>query len=237
MSADRDDSPWSTTGAAELRQAEPAAVGAPPSKPALSKADLQSRGWTPHAIARFLGDPDSRRRVGWGEEHLYRAPRIVEAESNPAFMDWKRSRDARGERAKKAANRAARALAEAARTWTPRIARLPIEEVRRRAIAAYNYRLDHRAVRASELHGDAFELPPPADESSPDEFLLRITVNYVRHQMTTYDGKLKALQGQPGGHDAEPLLRQRVFEVIAEVYPELADEARRQLSAREGSSK
>lgn len=237
MSTDRDDSPFSTTGAAELRQAEPAAVGAPPSKQTLSKAELQSRGWTPHAIRRFLGDPDSRHRIGWGEQHLYRAARIVEAERNSDFIEWKRGRDARGERGRKAAMKAARAVAEAARTWTPRIARLPIDEVRRRAIASYNYRLEHRAVRAAEVHGDAFELPPPADESSPADFLLRISVNYIRHQMTTYDGKLRDLSGRPGGHDAEPLLRQRVFEVIAEVYPELADEARRQLSAREGSSR
>lgn len=67
-----------------------------------------------------------------------------------------------------------------------------------------------------------------ATESSDEAFLARITVNYVRHVLTPYDGLLAALKGKVGVKVAKELVRARVYDVIAATYPHLATECSKQ---------
>jgi len=58
--------------------------------------------------------------------------------------------------------------------------------------------------------------------------LHRWMVNYLRHSHTDYDSVLTDLYGRPGQDAAADVLRDRLLEAIAQTYPTLAAEARRQ---------
>lgn len=236
MSGSQQPLPWAEAADAPAAPpAPPAAISAP-----LTKSNLKARGWTDEAIRRFLGEPDERREGARGSyrwvAHLYLASRVAAAEALPDFVSWRAERQERGDRARRAADRAAAARVEAARAWEPRIIRRPLAEVRLSAIAHYNERLARRCARAEEWGYESVdELPPPATEDSAPAFLDRIAVNYVRHRLTAYDGKMRALTGKQRGEEAIRLLRLRVLDAIAKAYPELAEEARRQRARREGT--
>lgn len=203
----------------------------PPTRRELTKADLLRRGWTRAAIDEHLGPPTRTRGTPWGgKAHLWGAARVLAAEATPAFLTWWQGRSAElaaKEQAK--AERAGRLAAEVAR-WTPSIRRKPLETLRALAIDHYNRRGGGR--RRDEDEGPFVQ----ATADSHPAFLDRICVNYVRHALTTYDAKLdRVSRARDGGLEAALLVKARVFDRIAEVYPELAEEARRQKAKRCGS--
>jgi len=94
----------------------------------------------------------------------------------------------------------------------------PEHWVRRATIEAYN-----------ERHWDG----DGAAEDAPAEFLERITVNFIRHNLTAYDRALEEVAGRVGIASAvqsKDLLSHR--RAIGESYPALADECSRQLMRR-----
>jgi hypothetical protein len=67
-----------------------------------------------------------------------------------------------------------------------------------------------------------------ADNTSDDQFLQRITVNYTRHELTNYDREIHNLFNKVGRSDGYVLLKNRVLETIGDKYPHLRKEALRQ---------
>ncbi len=82
------------------------------------------------------------------------------------------------------------------------------------AIDHYNARSNGNYVGASR-------------DSDPD-FLERIQVNFLRHELTNYDWHLGQLKGYTGVEEARGRVRERVLDAIAEAYPDLASECSRQ---------
>ena len=71
--------------------------------------------------------------------------------------------------------------------------------------------------------------------ASPDDdedFLHRITVNFLRHECSHYDHELDRLYGKVGHDDAYLLLSGRIFNEIAKQYDWLAQECHRQSKNR-----
>lgn len=99
-----------------------------------------------------------------------------------------------------------------------RVECVPPDELRRRAIEHYNVRRRPDSDRANDF--------------SAADFLLRITVNYVRHELTIYDHALADLWGRAGKIAALYRLRDRVYDEIAKTYPDLAAECDCQRFAR-----
>jgi hypothetical protein len=60
-----------------------------------------------------------------------------------------------------------------------------------------------------------------AEGDSSPEFLDRITMNYIRHELTTYDEHWPALIARVGREEAYQALRDRVARAIADAYPGL----------------
>ena len=56
-------------------------------------------------------------------------------------------------------------------------------------------------------------------------------MNYVRHELTSYDDTLLHAYGEVGIDRAVAVIRNRVLGEIASVYPELAAECARQRTA------
>lgn len=192
----------------------------------LTATALRERGWTAAAIISWLGEPDRTVTSRYGRSaprtRLFLESRVRGIEARDDFKAWLAQRQDRGARATAAAKRKADGLVDKLKAWTPQLAVLPLAMVRRAAIDAYNVRL---ARRDDEEHG-------PATETSDERFLARITVNYLRHELTAYDRTLEAVRGQIGVRAAEQQIRARVYGVIAAKYPDLAEECRRQMTAR-----
>ena len=53
---------------------------------------------------------------------------------------------------------------------------------------------------------------------SDEEFLKRITINYLRHQCTVYENELDKFYGKVGKHDAHDVLKERINEAIRQKY-------------------
>ena len=85
----------------------------------------------------------------------------------------------------------------------------PLDDVRKQAIEHYNSRAWERGRDVG------------ASEHDSQEFLDRITTNYIRHALTDYDYQLEDLRGQVGKDDAAERLHDRYNWEIWDKYPDL----------------
>ncbi|MBV9689891.1 MAG: hypothetical protein JO202_09290 [Ktedonobacteraceae bacterium] len=198
----------------------------------LTLTDLKARGWTDALVKQFLGEPDATKPNPHYRKaapmRLYALARVEQAESQEEWQQAKARASRRSEASKKVSARKAAELVEQASQMRITVDRLPTETVIEQAIASYNAYNWEIAWR----HGEAFE---PATESSDPTFLDRITVNYIRHHLTSYDTHLEQLVGQIGVRQAGKVIRRRIYDAIAKAYPEYAQECERQMQARYGA--
>ena len=187
-----------------------------------TQAAVLNRGWTRTLIDQFLGEPD-RTRVNMHYKsgprvRLFDRERVERIEATPEF--WaaaERAQPRREAAAKGVAIRAARTMAYAEGGPEIRVPDLDEATLIRRACDSYNW-------YNSDLGRDSHA----AADSDP-EFLRRISVNYLRHEMTDYDARLGHVAGQVGVRDAYEVIKERVLEAIADAYPWLGSECQRQL--------
>lgn len=68
------------------------------------------------------------------------------------------------------------------------------------------------------------EAPAKTPAEVPRGALVRWQVSYLRHALSRYEALLDGLYGETGRGEAERLLRRRLYEAIAAVYPALEGE-------------
>jgi hypothetical protein len=195
----------------------------------LAAPGLHQRGWTESLIQRFLPEPDDKRenphyRSG-PPMRRYRRERVEAIEQTAEFR-------AALEKTKKRQQAAARGIEtkqdrmdEYLDTITIKVPMLDRDELIRRACEHYNRQQEERE-REGRHASDLLATP-----DSADAFLKRIAVNYLRH-CTAYDRELDQIAGKVGRDLAYQELSRMVFAAIAEAYPWLADECRRQRDER-----
>jgi hypothetical protein len=179
-------------------------------------AALRERGWTPVMVRDFLGEPDDTRPNpryrSAAPMRLWTLAKVEAAEASREFGGRKAEAEARSAAGKARAAEKAQELAERVSSIEVNVPRLPRADLIRRACDSYNaWSQDFRATPGS----------------SP-EFLDRICVNYLRHELTDYERALESLYGQVGRADARDIIREKVYNAIADAYPDLAAECRRQ---------
>jgi hypothetical protein len=195
-----------------------------PSGDYVSTAGLQARGWTATLMRRFLGEPDrtvdNPHYKSAAPMRLYWLARVVEAEASPGFAAASaraRRRQAAAVVAVETKRESMRRHVDALRVTVPILQR---DELYRRACEHYNER---QATRRDPWEYDE------ADPGRSDQgFLHRISVNYLRHELTMYEHELDRLYGRVGGEEAYHAIRDKVLEAIAEAYPFLVEECQRQ---------
>ncbi len=96
-----------------------------------------------------------------------------------------------------------------------------------KACKGYNSRLDHKYRKEHHYLSE-----PRATTDSDPSFLERISVNYLRHQLTSYERNLVDLFGEKGKNNAVKEIRKKVYIAIAQAYPQLAEECKAQLKRR-----
>jgi hypothetical protein len=208
----------------------------PVSPPRYGRPTLRDRGWTDALIRRFLPSPDATApnphyRSG-PPRLLYDVARVGAIE---ASQEWQAARRRAGKR-QWAAAQAIETKIEKLKRDLARIAIPPLptwdaETLTRRACDHYNRRQLERAMDFAE-RGREYDYRDATPDSDP-AFLARITVNYCRHALSTYECNLETVAGRVGVTMARVEIARKVFEAIGEAYPWLKEECERQLAERE----
>ncbi len=186
----------------------------------ITKTELLSRaGWTATLVARLLGDPDQRKKVlgRAGFASLYAIARVEAAEAGVEFATAQAAIAKRRMSAEKAVASKTAKLMAAIQSMPITVRRFSLSSVKQEAVDSYNMR----------SRGDSF-----ASITDGPAFLDRITVNYIRHELTEYDVALWEVAGKTGIARAVAEIRRRVYSAIAQAYPALSDECARQKEAR-----
>lgn len=216
-------------------EADDGLAGWPPTHRLLSVPELRARGWTPALIRQFLGAPDGERDNPHGRAaapmRLYLQSRVDAAQQEPAFQQALARAQHRQASAQAVVDRKREALAAWVDGLTIQVPLLEAEVLLQRACAHYN-RAEHVPdgvlERQARQGADRLRATPKSDPA----FLARITVNYLRHQCTTYEQLLMQTLGHVGVEAAAAAIRQKVLAAIAAQYPPLGAECARQSAAR-----
>lgn len=191
------------------------------SPPRLTRAALKERGWRPRMIDRLLGEPDQTRPNPHSRRgppvQLFDEERVVAAEATDEFRALLEKAEQRAAAYAPSIERRRAELLRHVAGLVIEVPDRPLAVVRRLAIQSYNLR------NLSETS---------LDDRADERTLERLTVNYIRHELTDYDAELVRLFGQIGIDAAKVALRKRVYAAIARRYPALRDECERQLALR-----
>lgn len=190
----------------------------------LNKTKLKARGWTDSLISKLLGAPDETRRnpyyLSSPPQQLFLRRRVEAIEATAEFQDALEVTQKRRQAAKAAAEKRRERTLDAAEAIDIVVPKLERDKLIDRACKAYNGR---------KLFENDFV---SADSTSDQEFLDRICVNYIRHELTKYDSDMTSMQNLVGAAEARDIIREQVYYEISYVYPYLAKECRRQLRRR-----
>jgi hypothetical protein len=106
--------------------------------------------------------------------------------------------------------------------WHITVEKLPYAQVQKKAIKRYNTHL---------FNTGQFD-KPKANTTRDREFLDRISVNYIRHNLTNYDKMLDRVCKKMVSIDVYVLLNQKIYQTIGETYLNLKDECDRQMESK-----
>lgn len=210
-----------------------------------SRSDLKKRGWTDAMINRFLSDPD---RTGVNPHYSTAAPmkyylckRVHKVEESTKYSEWVQKNANRRKAARKVAERKRQEKekleqeederqellrAEVAK-WVFKVRRQPIEQIKKIAIRHYNRYHEEKSFE-NEKHFYILA----GDDSDP-KFIERICVNYIRHNLSNHDKVMRRFKKREGNNSVYLVLKKRICDLIADVYPEFKDECTRQKKKNE----
>lgn len=187
----------------------------------VSVAGLKARGWT-QSLIDLLGEPDLLKRnphyAKAAPMRLYDPTRVAQIEASEQFSAAKAGSARRRAGAQAAVETKRATLMRQVREMQVAVDVRSLAWIRHQAIEAYNDR-----------NWDALE---SASKYSSTEFLERIMVNFIRHNLTAYDTALEEVAGRVGKASAVQAIRTKIYDAIAAAYPTLADECGRQLARR-----
>ena len=181
----------------------------------ITKTDLISiRKWTERLIKKYMPVPDEiRNNPHYGrasEMKLYKISRVESIEKNEHFLiDFQKTILRRKSSAKMVETKKDNLLIQISE-FPISVEIIPRNELVPLVIDDYNdrnYYKDYLTLR-------------DLDQST----LERLTVNYIRHQLTSYDQCLGLIFSKVGKKEGYRLLRERIYNCISESYPELTRE-------------
>jgi hypothetical protein len=187
----------------------------------ITKTTLKERGWSDALIEQLLPPPIVCRNPYYRKMNMYlwKEYDVLEAEKRPEFTAHLKRRSVHQKRAQAAVRTKNRKMQE---RLTDAIARIRVEEVDYAQVV-------NDAVDAKQNWYDMTGQYDRRVRGADQKTIERWTVNYIRHNLTTYDSFLYSAKGKTGISFAYPLYRRAVLEKIAEVYPWLYGECMRQM--------
>ena len=179
---------------------------------------MKKRGWTEQLIASLLGEPDDIKpnphyRSGPAMK-LYSSERVEEAEKSPEFIAAQEGRKARREAVAKSRRHQAQKIQDYLDSLEITVPAMGKNKLMRLAQEHYDDR------RQGDDYYDG--------GGDQEAFIARICVNYLRHELTSYEAHLAKVAGKVGASEAYLKIKEKVLDAIGEVYPWLLDECFRQ---------
>lgn len=184
----------------------------------LSKSKLLERGWTHSLINSFLPLPDATREnphyPSAPKMKLYRADRVEEVENSDEFKQARAKSDRRKVTAKKVVSvKFAKTMEQVEQFEDIHVPVVPKAKLIKLACDKYG------------SPGDCLDLA----------YVRRICFTYVLRQLVPYHGYRADVSKRIGTGLARQILRDKVFDAIARVYPWLSEECEsRKLEHAEG---
>ena len=195
----------------------------------VSKAGLKAQGWTDNALLKFLPIHDKETKNPYYSKaspmRLYLISRVKEVENTDAYKLFFEKNRGRVAGARNAVTTKKNLLLNEVLSWEISLKEKPLKSLIQNAIHSYNkFHEELQSERGHEFNA--------ASLSSDKSFLERITVNYIRHNLSHYDNKLEQLFGKVGKNEAYSILNKKIYSKIEEKYPTLSVECKRQLSKK-----
>lgn len=198
-----------------------------------TKKQLTERGWTESLIKRFLGNHDAERPNprfrSSATMKLFQQERVIALEHSDDYQSAKEKTEKRRTAARNVAAGKRQQLLERIEQTPIEMPNLSRQKLLKKACRHYNERMRERQRRTDFDFKDA-----TAD--SDQDFLCRISVNFLRHELTPYEEHISSLYGRIGRQQAYLLLKCRILAAIAEKYPWLSQECDKQTSRAEEES-
>ena len=192
----------------------------------LNKSKLKERGWTESMLKKILEQPD--REIpnpiykSASPVMLYSMARIKKAELSEDFENYKKKAEKRSRTMKEISALKKEKLLSQIDLMEFKIRVISVDSLLNNAIMNYN---DFHESKSLEFEKYDFI---PVSKKSQREFLERIMVNYVRHNLTMYDSHLEILAWKIGVHEAVLKIKCRVLDEISKSYPKLESECNNQ---------
>lgn len=179
------------------------------------------RGWSSYTIAQFLGEPDKRETKHFPGKvftiTLFSAARIEEAEGDP---EWQALAEGQYFLRRKAERTASRENAmDRVRNFDIKVKHTDLDRAFLIEAALANYNERRTVVRGRQ--GLAHN--PIDAHTAPPQVVIRLTLNYLRHNLTNYDFAIKKLAVAQGSREEYLTLRVRFFDALRHHFPDFAE--------------
>ena len=168
---------------------------------------LQREGWSKTVLQKLNVEPDLVKRNPMRRSqnmYLFKISKIEEIEKTPEFLNLKDIVQNRQTAARKAVETKTKNIVNQVQSFPVHVER--IDNVVDEAIESYN---DWNSWK-EDFEGFV------SKKNSSKEFLDRITVNFISHELTSYDEDLDKIHGKVGVRKAYGIEREKIFE--EEVY-------------------
>lgn len=187
----------------------------------VTATQLRERGWTGKMVRELLGEPDARppnrNYPDRAPLRLYNLERVEEAERTDAFFELLDQSEARKDAVQKGKDaQRVRTLAEV-EALDIQVPVLELEDLVVRSIERYNAWVYEQG-----------EDRPGITLRSTGEDVMRVVVHYLRFTTPGYQELRAKLLHRTGAREARRRLNERMFQAIAEAYPDLEEECERQ---------
>lgn len=188
----------------------------------ITLTSLKERGWTDSIIKKMEVTPDKLAKNPFSKKSpqvkLFSLEKVEELEKTDLFktlLEAAKKRSSKGKEVAKMRFELAKKEVEALEIKVKFVG--DESALTKKACKHYNDLWSSR--------GDYDKVATPSDSK---DFLRRITVNYLRHELSDYEYFLDDLYGSIGAEYLRTLMRNKILDRISEIYPFLKAEADRQ---------
>lgn len=200
----------------------------------ITASGMKERGWTDKLISDYYPIHYATKKnpiyASASPMKLYSITEVERIESLPEFKvkldKLKEGKQKRQAAASRAVETKTKSTLEIVKNTEIEVIKIKNKYLLRDAIDAYN-----------DFNCERGRFENTASKNSDKEFLDRIMVNYVRHNLTEYDYALYQLVAKTGKGRAYLLLNEKIYSTIAEIYPHLKHECDRQLQEKLDTNK
>jgi hypothetical protein len=154
---------------------------------------------------------------------LYSIQKVKNLEDTELFAELRTKSEKRKASARKAVKTKRNKIIDYIKSLRIEIPKLPLNKLDEKSIEQYN---NFESYKCSNYNN--YEPKFISKNSIDTEFLKRIEVNFIRHQLSDYEQRLESIFGKVGKSEAYVLLKNKILEAIAEQYPSLTEECQKQ---------